>query len=149
MMNRVSLSIVATIPALLLGSCAVDKFQTKAQGELDDRSRYTTNAVKILNRIRCKWKTCSKEDELRIWKACLDDGYVTKRDASQIISARSIIELTTNTYRYTEMKPEVTTDPNGVVGTTEVMLPQEMTSTVEGYCIGSEYIVKEQLSARD
>lgn len=141
-MNIASLPIIATTAILSLGSCALINPKSAQKADSKIETRYTTN-IKVLNEVQCKWKSCSEKEKTRIRESCLSDGYIIKLYASQIISARSIKELTKKTYEYTELEPIEIVDDNGVVGITQTLHPRKKTKTIEGYCIGSEYIVND------
>jgi len=104
----------------------------------------STNIIKVLNRVTCKDSStyCPQENINLIWKSCLNDGYTTTVPSDQVASSRDLKELTNYNYQVTKESPKMITDPNGIVYESE----NQVTSTqenykIQGYCIGSEYII--------
>jgi len=103
-----------------------------------------TSIIKVLNRVTCKDSSsyCPQENINLIWKSCLNDGYTTTVPSVQVTSSRDLKELTNYNYQVTKKRANMETDSNGIVYESENQVSSTQENyTIQGYCIGSEYII--------
>lgn len=106
-----------------------------------------TRIVKVLNRVACtedkKW--CSQDEKDDLWNLCINRGYEQLAPSREIVQARTIKEMYSDTIEKEETHSRQIhyTDENGVVVQGDPKDYQvSILRKIEGYCIGSEYIVK-------
>ena len=107
-------------------------------------SQNPTRVIKVLNRVQCHedHKYCSQDTIDKIWNICLRNNYQTIAPESNVISARELRELvsetvliTTPTTTYKDVVGEL-----GIVTKIPVKTQSRSNQTTRGYCLGSEYI---------
>lgn len=133
--------IVVTAVACILSINGCNSSKTPQDG--NDRSVNPSNVVKVLDRVRCheSYISCNRPG---VWDACLRNGFTDTDPTQSVKSSRSITELVQETSNVIQTRPKMVerVDKNGIVsigqeGTEEYT----ETITIEGYCIGSEYIL--------
>lgn len=132
------------IPLLFLASCTNTEQNTQQIQSPDGTQN--KSVVKVLNRVSCVESAnyCSQSSINAIWQSCLEDGYVVPLPTKQVISSRSIKELTRYSTIVNINTPKTITDENGVIYESEgEVVTSQREKVVTGYCIGSEYIIDE------
>jgi len=104
-----------------------------------------SSIIKVLNRVKChesQQRYCKQNDIDAIWQLCLNSGYVTNIQSSQIVSAREITELVSGSVRVVEtvLTPVEKTNEYGIVSIENYGRTESVDRPAKGYCIGSEYI---------
>jgi hypothetical protein len=123
--------------SLLLSSACASRPQTTIEG---------ANLVRVLNSVRCHHsKTCDDTDINRLWRACIDDGFIEDVPPGKYMESRSISQLIRSRVTESQVLPRkrTITDANGIVSVVED--GQELTDVTKeayGYCVGDEYILK-------
>lgn len=132
------------LSAIVLTSCTSTN-QIKQQDRYDSGNGTNTSIIKVLNRVSCKESVsyCPQDYINKIWQSCLDDDYTTSPPTQKVISSRTLRELTSNNIKVTRTEPKYNTDENGIVSQSEdEATTTQVNENIEGYCIGSEYIVQ-------
>ena len=90
---------------------------TNNENDPEQNTNNNSNIVKVLDRVICQdyieYAVCPGFVSRKIWQSCLDKGYTTSTPSKEVISARDLKELT-----------------------------HAGDSDTNGYCIGSEYIIR-------
>jgi hypothetical protein len=107
-------------------------------------------SILYLSDVACSNNSSCGNDALdKLRQSCIEKGFTEKRPTSGISFSRSISEGTSATYawvsKYEEKTDRVeTVTPSGVVmiedGPTQIRT-RVNTEMIQGYCIGSEYLV--------
>lgn len=104
------------------------------------------NVVKVLNRVTCytNRSLCNQEQINSVWNKCIEGGYTVQAPSKEVMSSRSISELVTAIYTYSQENygSIQSTDSNGIVYQVPSKTKEIKSMTINGYCIGNEYILK-------
>lgn len=105
------------------------------------------NVVKVLNRVECNPSliSCSYQEGIEdLWDYCLKNGYTSRQPSQKVKSSRPIKELVKGTFQKTktENKTLERTSENGIVYSKKTQGTANKEIKVDGFCIGSEYILE-------
>ena len=106
-----------------------------------------TSIIKYLNRATClvDGSACDEERKAELWRICIDKGFQVTQPVEKIKFSRELSEMVSEIRSETHYRPIFSdiADENGIVQTLQTdNEAYQINYTIEGYCIGSEYILE-------
>jgi hypothetical protein len=129
----------------VIGAGAISMLIRKDTSGLDNG--IPSNIAKVLNRVKChsSYSACSQRSINEIWNVCLENGFVGSMPSGNVKAARDINELVTKEVSTMNTRPKIVEQIDDLGVVTEVNQGSEEYVTsykIQGYCIGSEYILE-------